>query len=1236
MNTYIYISRIFLLSIAFLCITSCATYKSQAVDIESLSPNLTAPYDVSAVKHEFILTGDLAANRKSLNKKMIQLLEDHLNTAGPNSTLLLLGDNIRSFSPSQEKKAASKQPITALFPILEKYKGSVHILPGELEWKKFGQPGVEAIEDWIQDELSQDDIFFVDDGCPGPETREISDKLVLISFDSQWLLQDWDGHRTYNYDCDIRNKEWFELQLIDEINNYARTHNVILAMHHPVMSKGRHGGYRSWKDHLFPFRNKHKHIPVPIPGLGSIITFFDQRIGSRQDLSNPVYLEYSDFIDDLRRDYPGMIVVSGHENNLQYLENKGQHYIVSSSFQVNCPAKLDDEAKFVSGERGISKLIVMQDGAVWLEFFNEENQLLYRHKIKSSLPKIEELLPDTFIQYEKLEDSVTAIIATDDQAKKYSTFWWGELYTDEYYRPIKIPVLDLEKEKGGLQAFRRGGGFQTINIRLRDSVDQLYHIRSLQKSAQKLLPFPFNKTFATNIARKQLTAANPFGAFLLSPMMEAIGIYHTNPKLVYVPKQTNLGRYNPVGNQIYLFEERADEDWRSLSSFGNSKEIISHTSMREEIFDDVDHYSDQPFTLRTRLFDMLIGDWDRHDDQWRWATFEDEENGKTVYQVIPRDRDQAFAKYGGIIPNLIRTTFPFVRSTQKFSDDISDDNIKWINRQARNFDRLHLNELTWEDWKEQINHIQTHLTDEVIDTAMNILPSEVIATGMGERLGSGVKSRRDKLERYARIHYEYLYKEVDVVGTHDDNIFVIERQDDQSTRIRVYEKDDDQEKVLYDRIFETDITKEIRCYGLDGDDSFYMSGEVHKGPLIRYIGGNGEDIYSDRSKVRGLAKKNKIYDTEKGKFFNKTSETKLRISKQYHFNHYDYKNHFYDFAFAYPLFGFNPDDGFSLSLNIFAHLFGFKKHQTHLFTAAHAFGSDSYSFDYQGVYFNALGKSDMTLDVSIQEPRFVSNYFGLGNESEKVTDNIDFYRYRSSRIYINPAYRLTMSDERTFFFVGPTFESVEIDYIQDRYLAGDGNPINPSVFSRQRFLGLNAGFSYNTIENTLLPVRGIEFTMNANATQQINKSEQRQTTISSDFSWYQPLDNQSRILFATRIGAAHTIGDFYFFQANQIGGNNNLRGFRAQRFSGRTTFYHNNDLRIALLRARTAGVPFTLGILGGFDYGRVWQDDEESNKWHTGYGGGIWIAPINYFVLSTSLFMSEEETRFQVRFGFHF
>jgi len=78
--------------------------------------------------------------------------------------------------------------------------------------------------------------------------------------------------------------------------------------------------------------------------------------------------------------------------------------------------------------------------------------------------------------------------------------------------------------------------------------------------------------------------------------------------------------------------------------------------------------------------------------------------------------------------------------------------------------------------------------------------------------------------------------------------------------------------LLYERVFENDITKELQIYGLDGDDVFQVTGKVSKGLLVRLIGGDGKDEFIDESKVTGLKRKTKIYDNE-------YEESKLSLSK---------------------------------------------------------------------------------------------------------------------------------------------------------------------------------------------------------------------------------------------------------------------------------------------------------------------------------------------------------------------
>jgi len=55
--------------------------------------------------------------------------------------------------------------------------------------------------------------------------------------------------------------------------------------------------------------------------------------------------------------------------------------------------------------------------------------------------------------------------------------------------------------------------------------------------------------------------------------------------------------------------------------------------------------------------------------------------------------------------------------------------------------------------------------------------------------------------------------------------------------------------------------------------------------------------------------------------------------------------------------------------------------------------------------------------------------------------------------------------------------------------------------------------------------------------------------------------------------------------------------------------------------------------LAFYDVGRVWMPGEESNTWHSGYGGGIIIAPFQKFSLSVTYGISSELHLFHVRFN---
>ena len=82
----------------------------------------------------------------------------------------------------------------------------------------------------------------------------------------------------------------------------------------------------------------------------------------------------------------------------------------------------------------------------------------------------------------------------------------------------------------------------------------------------------------------------------------------------------------------------------------------------EKIYKDKDNRVDQVALVRARLFDIFIGDWGRHPDNWRWAEF-DEGKDQTIYKPVPRDRDQAYTKIDGLYPNLAGS---FLKQVQGF------------------------------------------------------------------------------------------------------------------------------------------------------------------------------------------------------------------------------------------------------------------------------------------------------------------------------------------------------------------------------------------------------------------------------------------------------------------------------------------------------------------------------------------------------------------------------------------
>ncbi|GHA61748.1 hypothetical protein [Pontibacter akesuensis] len=463
---------------------------------------------------------------------------------------------------------------------------------------------------------------------------------------------------------------------------------------------------------------------------------------------------------------------------------------------------------------------------------------------------------------------------------------WGARNRKAWTTPVRVPVLDLDTAKGGLEVEKIGGGMQTINAAMEGGDGMTYSLRTVDKRSEKVLPLPFRKTFVANLVRDQASALNPYGALVVAPLAEAAGLPHATPRLVYVlPEEEALGEHaQRLSDQLYMLEEKYNDKRALVGDLERAHDIAGPNKMLNHRYGKDDHFIDQKAFARARLLDLLIGDWDRHVGQWEWAEYK--ENGEHLYRPIPKDRDNAFYRFGdGLFSWLFSRRWAF-RKFESFTADYRDVKALMVN--SAFIDARAMPELTRAQFDSIAHVLQQQITDEVIERAVLRLP-EPVYRQQGEEMVRKLKSRRDKLDEAAREFYKILSKEVLVVGTDREDIFEVRRLQGGETEVTV-RRDSDGE-VRYHRVFYPGETKEIVLHGLAENDVFRVSGEADKGIKVKIVGGRGQDEVYDSSKVKGWGRKTWVYDTPRGTRIEAGPETKDKTSKKPEVNFFDREGH---------------------------------------------------------------------------------------------------------------------------------------------------------------------------------------------------------------------------------------------------------------------------------------------------------------------------------------------------------
>ncbi len=1148
------------------------------------------------------------------------------------TSVIFLGDNLYRHGLPDDQSIYYTELRSVLDSQVSLVRGTpakAYFIPGNHDWANGAPDGYAAVlrQQRYIDRISPDNVsFYPKNGCPGPVEIKVNDDVVIVIIDSQWWIHK-NEKPGLESDCPQKTKEEVLVELEDILAKNDKKF-VIFADHHPFRSNGVHSGYFTLKQHLFPFTDIIKNLWLPLPGLGSVYPISRSVFGSPQDLKHPGYQNLINEMTNVIKGHPHVVLVAGHEHNLQYFADSSLHYIVSGAGCKTQRVNQSRNAEFVAQEYGFALLEVSTNKNVKVSFYTVKDDtagLAFQDHMLNfkELPAIEDTIPQTEIVYEYRDSVFAPASISYKKSSKLKRVIQGDNYREVWSTPVLFPEFSLKNDYGGFTIESRGGGKQTKSLTLKDKKGQEWKLRTIDKDISLAIPENFRANVAKDLVQDVVSSAFPYAPVVVPVLADAAGVKQSRPKFYFIPNDPAFGYYQKLfANKIATIEKK--------DPLGPTVDTKNTFSVLNNMIEDNDHLVNQDAVLRARLLDILIGDWDRHFDQWKWAVT-DTGKGK-LYVPIAKDRDQAFFYSDGLLLKAI--SLRVLPLLQGFQYEIKA--INGMGFSSRDFDRIFLNGLSARQWDTTITSFQKDITDSVIDASVKQLPREIYPLS-GETIAAKLKSRRNLLHEAAMTYHRFISKNVNILGSNKEEYFDVSGNDS-GLLVQVYarEKYGDTGLLVYNRQFDPKVTKELRLYGFNGNDRYNLKG--HSGIRVRMIGGRGNDTFSSDARI-----KNFVYDLKnEDNTILHNRRTKNRMAINPDVNEYKFNEFVYDVKpFPNLNIGFNSEDILLVGLSFLWRTHGFRKDpyesENKLATLYSPF-NQAFNFRYRGEFNHVFRTYDFVLGAEYYNPS-LNNFFGLGNETKNDLSLPRFY-YRTRYKYGTADFQLR---KRLFSNVlsvsaGPSFYYYFNDEEESKnrileYPSRLGLD-SASIFNRKTYLGGKINLYVNNLNNTIYPTRGVEWNNEFVYYGGIDKNSNPLTKFTSDMTIYASLARPNRLLAVLRLGGGRVFSENYeYFQALNIGANNYLRGFRKNRFSGSSLLYLSTELRFRLFNIKSYLLPGQFGILGFDDVGRVWKRNEDSRKWHNAYGAGIYYLPYNLITLSATAGFSEEGTIFNFTVG---
>jgi hypothetical protein len=543
-------------------------------------------------------------------------------------------------------------------------------------------------------------------------------------------------------------------------------------------------------------------------------------------------------------------------------------------------------------------------------------------------------------------------------------------------------------------------------------------------------------------------------------------------------------------------------------------------------------------------------------------------------------------------------------------------------------DNTVLHYLNDEEWKEQTKNVKSILTDDLLAASVERLPESYGAER--ERLRQIMSARVNSLDQ---ISEDFRAELLDhgLVNASDDADSIIITQLEDRVHIKVIGDYDGKERnVKFDGDFFEKSTSRIWIYGHEGNDIFVVQGKSKSSIKILLIGGYDYDRYYSQENFGNVT----IIDDHSEESVSKSTDIKYRLIKDKTVHELSRFDLLPQHKFLLPTLGFNSDNGFKLGAQYTWNNSGFKSKNSHTIGASYLTTRASTEIFYKYRSFDNLTNTGRYANAYWSGPRRQLSYYGGNNSSnERETDFYDV-SLKDVQIEYGRTKKLSTITELNLGLYGWSVEVDEdLNLGVERFINIPG-VVDPESFDRQYFVGSKFGIEFENFNDVFKPSRGARIMLGSNYRYDL-KNKSSNIKFAFEYDYYKTLVNNERLIFSTKVRANHMFGDYYFYEGFQLGGTDLLRGSINGRYTGRTLVAQNNNLHWKIFdKISDSFFPCSFGISGAFDHGRVWTDEESNDVWHYSYGGGVWVAPLDKFVISTSYYQSDEDS-YQVRVLFN-